>query len=184
MTSLRAEPSRSASGFRLMNMRPRLTEAFQPPPPTEEPTPATAGSASTIVERLLLQLHHRLEGDVGRGARAAEDQAGVVLREIALRRLDVEPHRERDGRERTPAASARGAAARRCRRARVGARSAAPSTRFDDAVEPASPSGSAPRATKCAQIIGVTVSDTTVETTIAKASVTENSRSSARRRRP
>ena len=32
--------------------------------------------------------------------------------------------------------------------------------------------------TKCAQIMGVTVSDTTVETATAKASVTENSRSS------
>ena len=41
-------PSRSASGFRLMNMRPWLTEAFNPDAPTEEPTPATAGSASTI----------------------------------------------------------------------------------------------------------------------------------------
>ena len=39
---------RSASGFRLMNMRPRLTEALKRPAPTEEPTPATAGSASTM----------------------------------------------------------------------------------------------------------------------------------------
>ena len=37
--------SRSAIGLRLTNMRPWLTEAVQPEPPTEEPTPATAGSA-------------------------------------------------------------------------------------------------------------------------------------------
>ena len=41
-------PSRSASGLRLMNSEPRLTEAFQPEVPIEEPTPATAGSARTI----------------------------------------------------------------------------------------------------------------------------------------
>jgi hypothetical protein len=41
-------PSRSLSGFRLMNMRPWLTEAFQPDAPTEEPTLSTALSASTM----------------------------------------------------------------------------------------------------------------------------------------
>ena len=30
-----------------MNMRPRLTEALKPEAPTEEPSPATAGSVST-----------------------------------------------------------------------------------------------------------------------------------------
>ena len=39
---------RSASGLRLMNSEPRLTEALQPDVPIEEPTPATAGSARTI----------------------------------------------------------------------------------------------------------------------------------------
>ncbi len=45
------------------------------------------------------QLHplHRLKRDVGRGLRAAENQAGVVLREIALRRHDKEVDGERDG---------------------------------------------------------------------------------------
>ena len=38
---------RSSSGFRLMNMRPRLTEALKVEAPTEEPRPATAGSCST-----------------------------------------------------------------------------------------------------------------------------------------
>ena len=73
-------------------MRPWLTDAFQPEAPTEEPTPATAGSVSTISSASLLQLGHRLEGDVGDGPGGAEDQAGVVLREIALGRLDVEVH--------------------------------------------------------------------------------------------
>ena len=48
MTRCVVRPSRSFSGLRLMNMRPWLTDAFQPDAPTEEPTPATAGSASTI----------------------------------------------------------------------------------------------------------------------------------------
>ena len=42
------EAPRSASGFRLMNSVPRLTDALQPEAPTDEPTPATAGSARTI----------------------------------------------------------------------------------------------------------------------------------------
>ena len=88
---------RSSSGFRLMNMRPRLTEALKPEAPTEEPSPATAGSVQHDVHRLQLQLLHRLERNIGRGLRAAEDQPGVVLREIALRRLDVEPDGERYG---------------------------------------------------------------------------------------
>jgi hypothetical protein len=48
MTRWVLRPSRSSSGFRLMNMRPWLTEGFQPEAPTEEPTLATAGSASTM----------------------------------------------------------------------------------------------------------------------------------------
>ena len=39
---------RSSSGFKLMNKRPRLTEALKPEAPTEEPSPATAGSLSTM----------------------------------------------------------------------------------------------------------------------------------------
>ena len=50
------------------------------------------------VERLELHVDHRLVGDVRRGARRGEDQPGVVLREKALRRLDVEVDGERDGR--------------------------------------------------------------------------------------
>jgi hypothetical protein len=48
--------------------------------------------------------------------------------------------------------------------------------RLDDAIE-AGRIGLGGSFTKWAQIIGVTVSDTTVETTIANTSVTENSRS-------
>ena len=39
---------RSDSGLRLMKRLPRLTEAFHPEEPIEEPTPATAGSARTM----------------------------------------------------------------------------------------------------------------------------------------
>ena len=49
------------------------------------------------VHRLLLQLQHGVVGNIGRGLRAAENQPGVVLREIALRHLDKEPDRQRDG---------------------------------------------------------------------------------------
>jgi hypothetical protein len=55
--------------------------------------------------------------------------------------------------------------------------------RLDDAIEPGA-FGLGGACTKWAQIIGVTVSDTTVETTIANTSVTENSRSRRRPRRP
>jgi hypothetical protein len=46
-----------------------------------------------------LQVTHRLEGNVGRGLGAAEQQAGVLLREIAFRRFDVEQGGEADGGE-------------------------------------------------------------------------------------
>ena len=49
--------------------------------------------------------------------------------------------------------------------------------RLDDAIEPGRIRARRSACTKCAQIIGVTVSDTTVETTMANTSVTENSRS-------
>ena len=49
-------PSRSASGFRLMNMRPWLTEALKPEAPTEEPTAADGRIGQHDVERLALQL--------------------------------------------------------------------------------------------------------------------------------
>jgi hypothetical protein len=48
MTRWVVRPPRSASGLRLMNIRPWLTEALNPEAPTEEPTAATAGSASTM----------------------------------------------------------------------------------------------------------------------------------------
>jgi hypothetical protein len=46
-TACELSPPRSASGLRLMNRLPRLTEAFHPVVPMEEPMPATAGSART-----------------------------------------------------------------------------------------------------------------------------------------
>ena len=45
MTRCVAMPSRSASGFRLTNRRPWLTDALHAELLTEEPTPATAGSS-------------------------------------------------------------------------------------------------------------------------------------------
>ena len=50
--------------------------------------------AQDDVERLRLQLEHRLERDVGRGFRRSHDEARVVLREHALGDLHVEMHRE------------------------------------------------------------------------------------------
>jgi hypothetical protein len=41
-------PPRCESGLRLMKSWPRFTDAFQLDVPIEEPTPDTAGSASTI----------------------------------------------------------------------------------------------------------------------------------------
>ena len=56
-----------------------------PPPPTVEPMPATAGSCHHDVGEPLLQAQHRLERDIGRCARRADDEAAIVGREIALR---------------------------------------------------------------------------------------------------
>ena len=66
-------------------MRPWLTEALKPEAPTEEPTPATAGSASTMSSAWLLQLDIASKEMSGEARVRAEDQAGVVLREVALR---------------------------------------------------------------------------------------------------
>ena len=91
---------RSAGGFRLMNMAPRL----EPPPPAAGAAERGADAGDRRighhdVGELLLQPQHRLERNVRRGARRADDEAAVVGRKIALRRLDVEHHRQRDGRK-------------------------------------------------------------------------------------
>ena len=48
------------------------------------------------VQRLALQLDHRLVGDVGRCLGVGHDQAGVIVGEEALGRDGVEVHREHD----------------------------------------------------------------------------------------
>ena len=123
---------------------------------------------------LLLQLEHRLERDVRRRIGEADDQAGIVLREIAVRRLDIELDRDGDGGEEHEQGEARGGAARRraCARSRAIVRDSMASTMRSSQVA----FGLGASLTKCAQIIGVTVSDTKVEITIAKVSVSENSR--------
>ena len=94
---LGADMPRSASGFRLMKSRPRLTEAFKPEAPTEEPTPATAGSASTTSTACCCSSSIASNEMSGDASRAAENQSGVVLREESLRRLDIETDGQRDG---------------------------------------------------------------------------------------
>ena len=82
-------------------MMPRLE-----PPPT-----GTAGAAQDRADprhrrighhdvgELLLQPEHRLERDIGGCPRRADHEAEIVDREISLRGLDIERHRQRDGRE-------------------------------------------------------------------------------------
>ena len=105
---------RSDGGFSATNSRPLLTEALKVEAPTDDPTCATAGSDSTIWVARCCSILHRLERDVGRGASAAEDQAGVVLRKEALRRPDVERGGQRDGERGRRTALARDGAAQ-CR---------------------------------------------------------------------
>ena len=82
---------RSAGGFRLMNSRPLLTAAAPPEPPTEEPTPATAGSASTIVHGTCCCRSASPGNEMSVEAWVTPKiEAGIVLREIAFRGLDVE----------------------------------------------------------------------------------------------
>ena len=64
-----------------MNTRPLLTVVLPPPAPTAAPTEATAGSRMHGIEQGLLPLGHRLEGDILRRLRQADDQPGVLLRE-------------------------------------------------------------------------------------------------------
>ena len=70
-----------------------------PPPPSTDPMPATAGSAITMSASCCCKPEHRLERDVGGCPRRADHKAAVVGREISLRGLDIERHRQRDGRE-------------------------------------------------------------------------------------
>ena len=157
-------------------MRPRLL----PPPP--RPRAADRGAdvrhrrvGQHDVERLRLQLRHRLEGDVGGGLGRAHDEAGVVLGEHALGDLHVEVHRERRRRTAARTASPPGCAARRAACAHRPTPSSRARLRRCGRSGPCFSSLCALR--KCAQIIGVTDSETTIETAMATTSVTENSRS-------
>ena len=64
--------------------------------------PDTAGSCAGDLGRLALQFDHRRVGDIGRGLRAALDEAGVVLRDETLsaplcrERPSFATHREND----------------------------------------------------------------------------------------
>ena len=150
MTRESTSPPRWSSGFKLMNMRPRLLPPLpRPVPPIDEPTCSTAGSAQDDVERLRLQLEHRLERDVGGGLGRSHDQAGVVLGEHALGDLHVEVNGEHDDAEKREQRH-RLIAQRDAQRARI--RRNHPVERpFDDAVEaaraclPCAASGSARR---------------------------------------
>ena len=87
MTRLVGRPPRSASGFRLMNMRPWLTDGVEARAADRRADVLDRRVGQHDVERLRLQLEHRLEGDVGRGlACEPKIEARVVLREIALGR--------------------------------------------------------------------------------------------------
>src|SRR5215472_15585406 len=88
-TACEFKPPRSAAGLRLMNRLPRLTEAFQPDVPMEEPTSATAGSARTTASAFCCR-SYTAWNDTGRRLGAAIDQTGVVEREKTLRGSDIE----------------------------------------------------------------------------------------------
>ena len=74
------------------------------------------------IGELLLQLQHGLERGVGRRPGRADHEAGIVDREISLRGLDIEHHRQRDGGEKHDQGQERKAqhrpAASACRRRR------------------------------------------------------------------
>ena len=123
--SLRRRPSitcfigwRSARGFRLMNMRPVFCALL--PPPLNELTVATFGSARTISATRLLQPHHRRERGVLRRLGRDADLADVLLREEALRDRHEQPRGGDEGQQRDEQPTARDGAARRracaCRR--------------------------------------------------------------------
>ena len=90
MTCCEVRLPRSDGGLRLMNSRPLLTVALKPSA-DRRPDVGHRRIGQHDLGGALLQLLHRLERDFRRGAGAAEDQPGVVLRKEALGCLDVRP---------------------------------------------------------------------------------------------
>ena len=141
--------------------------------PTTETTPVTSGSCRIAVRDELLQPLHLGEGDFGAGFGHGGDQAGVLQRQEALRHDDVEPDGRQQGDEgheqREPLM------AQHPFEAAAVERDAA----LDQAVEPARHAVAAAPCSwrsSLAHIIGVSVSDTIIDTTTAMVSVSANSR--------
>jgi hypothetical protein len=77
-----------------MNMKPRLE-----PPPPGPPAPPSGDSRILHhdVGQTLLQPEHGLKRGVRGRPRRADHETAVIDRKIALRRLDIERYRQRDG---------------------------------------------------------------------------------------
>ena len=71
-------------------MRPLLSVVLMPSTPMNEDRLCTAGSCENHLRQLLLALRHRGERDRLRRFGDAEDHAGVLHREEALRHDDVQ----------------------------------------------------------------------------------------------
>src|SRR5262249_2542914 len=97
-TACEFKPPRSATGLRLMNRLPRLTEAFQPEVPMEEPTSATAGSARTTASPLLRRLDMAWDDTSAGASVPPQIQTGPASGEKALRGSDIEHGGDRHGR--------------------------------------------------------------------------------------
>ena len=82
ITSL-ALASRSASGLRLISMRPLLRVVLLPSTPMKDDSPATAGSCSTTSATASLALGHGGKRDRLPGLGDAPDRPGVLHREEA-----------------------------------------------------------------------------------------------------
>ena len=91
-----AEILRSLKGFSVANTKPELVEK----PPVKPATLSIAGSCAHDLHELPELPAHRLEGDALVGADAADDAAGVLLREEALGdgdiEMDVQDHRRQE----------------------------------------------------------------------------------------
>ena len=102
---------RSASGFRVIWMRPLLSVVFVPSMPMNDEMLATAGSCRDDAAERALTLGHRVERDVLRRLGDAQDDARVLDREQPLRHRDVEHERQRQGADRDDQGAPSGARA-------------------------------------------------------------------------
>ena len=157
-----------------MVSRPVFGVALIVPAPTNDTTPVTAGSRSTISRHLGLQRGQARDGDALRRLGHRDQHAGILLRQKPLRHDDIEPDRA-DQRRRADQQHQALVPQRPVQACGDSRASSASKPASADARDAARVLLASPGAACRPHIIGVRVSETTADTTTATDSVTENS---------